>query len=362
MSSLSLHEFHDGLGAQFTQVNGMEAVAHFGDVRAEYTALREAVGILDLSFRSRICLLGADRKKFLHGQVTNDVNKLQTGEGCYAAVITAKGKMQSDLNIYSLENEILLDFEPGLAQAVTERLDKYIIADDVQMVDVGPHYGLLSIQGPKAAAAVEALELGVPLPQKELTFTSIKHPMLGDLYLANQPRTNAPGFDLFVPTAALGAVADKLILAAKNAGGRACGWEALEVARIEAGIPRFLADMDETNLPPEAGLENKAISYSKGCYIGQEVIARIRTYGQVAKALRGLRLGSDLKSLPRKGDKLFNAGKEVGYITSATHSPAMNANIALGYVRREANKPGTELTVRTVEGEITATIVTTPFA
>src|SRR5690606_19891412 len=124
------------------------------------------------------------------------------------------------------------------------------------------------------------------------------------------------GFDLFVPANSLGAVADKLIAAAKQMSGRASGWNALEVARIEAGIPRFGADMDETNLPPEAGLESRAISYSKGCYIGQEVIARIRTYGQVAKALRGLRLADDLKTLPTKGDKLLLGEKEVGYITS----------------------------------------------
>src|SRR5205823_13062557 len=133
----------------------------------------------------------------------------------------------------------------------------------------------------------------------------------------NLPRIGSAGFDLFVPTAALGPVTDKLITAAKAVGGRACGWQALEMARIEAGIPRFAADMDETNLPPESGIEERAVSYTKGCYIGQEVIARVRTYGQVAKALRRLRLADGLHELPRKGDKLFHGTKEAGYITSA---------------------------------------------
>ena len=177
----------------------------------------------------------------------------------------------------------------------------------------------------------------------------------------NQARFGTAGFDIFVPTPALGAVLDKLVAAAKAAGGGACGWQAWEMARVEAGIPRFGIDMDETNLAPEAGIEERAISYSKGCYIGQEVIARVRTYGQVAKALRGLRLADDLKALPVKGDKLFHDGKEAGYITSALASPTLKANIALGYVRKETNQIGAELTLRTSAGESPVKIVPLPF-
>jgi len=182
-------------------------------------------------------------------------------------------------------------------------------------------------------------------------FNTVNDATLGEIYLMNRARAGSSGFDLFVPAPSLGAVMDKLIAAAKQVGGRACGWQAMEMARIEAGIPRFGADMDESNLAPEAGIENRAISYAKGCYIGQEVIARIRTYGNVAKALRRLRLADDLKELPKKGDKLYRDGKEAGYITSAVASPALKANIALGYVRKEANQAGTELILRTADGE-----------
>ena len=360
MSSLSLHELHSALHAEFAQVNGKEVVSHYGDWLAEYTALHESAAVLDLSFRSRICLLGADRQKFLNGQVTNNVKDLKTGEGCYAAIISAKGKMQSDLNIFCLENELLLDFEPGLASFVSERLEKFIIADDVQIVDVAPHYGLLSVQGPKAAQLITGLQLNFSIPEKPLNFSSVKNETLGEIYLMSQPRVGGNGFDLFVPTNSLGAVTDKLIASAKKNGGRAAGWQALETARIEAGIPRFGADMNETNLPPEAGIDSRAISYSKGCYIGQEVIARIRTYGQVAKALRGLRLADDLKQLPVKGDKLFLGEKDVGYITSAIASPKLKCNLALGYVRREANKIGTELLTGS-ETRSVAKIVELPF-
>src|SRR5216117_865205 len=158
MNSLVLHELHDGLNASFTEVNGLEAVEHYGDPLAENAALRGAAGLLDLSFRSRLCLTGADRQKFLNGQVTNNVKDLKVGEGCYAALVNAKGRIQSDLNIYVLENEILLDFEPGYGAAVAQRLEKFIIADDVQAVDVAPHYGLLSVQGPKSVEALTTLE------------------------------------------------------------------------------------------------------------------------------------------------------------------------------------------------------------
>jgi folate-binding protein YgfZ len=361
MQPLVLHEYHLSLGAQFTELGGCEAVDQYGDWLEEYAALRECVGVLDLSFCSRICLTGADRVRFLHGQVTNDVNRLRPGQGCYAALITAKGRMQSDLNIFCLQDELLLDFEPGLTQTVSTRLEKYVIADDVQVVDVAPHYGLLSVQGPQAEALIQDLGIVPNMPVEQLSFVKVKDPGLGESYLMNNPRLASRGFDLFVPTELLGAAAVKLCSAARSAGGRACGWQAFEVARIEAGIPRFGLDMDETNLPLEAGLESRAISFSKGCYIGQEVISRIRTYSQVAKALRGLRLADHLRHLPKKGDKLFQAGKEAGYITSAAFSPALKANLALGYVRKESNEPGTELTLRTDSEEIPVQIAPLPF-
>jgi hypothetical protein len=147
MERLILRELHHELNARFTELNGMEIVGDYGDALAEHAALRESAGVLDLSFRGRICLTGADRVRFLHGQVTNDVKRLRAGEGCYAALTTAKGKMESDLNIFCLQDELLLDFEPGLTAKVSLRLEKFLVSDDVQIVDAAPHYGLLSAQG-----------------------------------------------------------------------------------------------------------------------------------------------------------------------------------------------------------------------
>ena len=392
-----LHEFHHGLGARFAELDGAEIVNDYGDWLAEHAALRESAGVLDLSFRSRICLVGSDRARFLHGQVTNDVKKMRAGEGCHAAITTSKGKMESDVNIFVLTDELLLDFEPGLTGKISQRLEKFIVADDVQIVDVLPHYGLLSVQGPKAENVVHAVLAGWgerpreplepvmpdgspgvsphPLPARPFDSVKISDPTLGEIYLANHPRLfSFPlpakrgegenficGFDLFVPNHSLGAVADKLIAAARQIGGRAAGWQAFETARIEAGIPRFGADMDGTNLPLECGIESRAVSYSKGCYLGQEVINRIHSIGHVTRELRGLRLADDLEILPARGDKLFHAGKEVGHITSAVRSPALGANLALGYVRREANQIGNELILPTATGESPARIVALPF-
>jgi folate-binding protein YgfZ len=354
---LSLRELHQRLGASFTALNNCEVVADYGDVRTEHAALLETVGVLDLSFRGRVCLTGNDRVRFLHGQVTNDVKKLRVGEGCYSALTNAKGKIQSDLNIFTLQDELLLDFEPGLAQLITERLEKFIVADDVQIVDVAPHYGLLSVQGAKAGAAIRALSMFSEIPVAPYNSVKVAAAMLGDIYLMNHARLGSVGFDLFIPLAALEDVASKLIAAVKTVGGRPCGWNAFETARVEAGIPRFGADMDETNIASECGIEARAISYNKGCYIGQEVLNRIHSVGHVNRELRKFRLATDVKTLPSRGDKLFFGEKEVGHITSAVFSPTLNCIISLGYVRREANESGTELTLRSSTAECAAAVV-----
>ncbi len=358
---MKLKEFYKTLGARFGSVNGAEVVADYGDKLAEHAALWGQAGVLDLSFRSRVCLTGSDRIRFLHGQVTNDIKRMGAGEGCYAALVTAKGRMESDLNIYCLADEVLLDFEPGLAEKVSKRLESFIVADDVQVIEVASLYGLLSVQGPQAEAVVRKFGVFQTLPAGSFQILKSLDPVLGEMYLANQPRLGTRGYDLFVPVEGLTAAGERLLAAVRESGGRVCGWEAFELARIEAGIPRFGADMDETNLPQECGIEARAVSYTKGCYIGQEVLNRIHTIGHVNRAFCGLRLAENLPSLPSKGDRLSHDGKEVGMLTSTVRSPALGANIALGYVRREASRVGSELVLKTLEGESRAQVVSLPF-
>jgi folate-binding protein YgfZ len=354
-----LHQFHEGLDARFGVVNDSEVVNDYGAPLAEHAALNGVAGIIDLSFRSRLCVTGADRARFLHGQVTNSVQDLQPGQGCYAALVTAKGRMESDLNVHCLPEELLLDFEPGLGGRISDRLERFSVADDVQIVDVMPHYGFLCVVGPKADRVMAAM--GLDIPAEPMGSVTIHDAEAGEILVVNRPWGKIAGLDLFVPTLALESVAGRAIVAAKALSGCACGWEALEAIRIEAGLPRFGIDMDETNLAPETGIEARAIRYDKGCYIGQEVINKLHTFAHVTKSLKGMRLENQLPALPARGQKLYCDGKEAGYVTSAIASPAFARNIALGYVRREFDTPGTRLAFQSAGGESEATIVPLPF-
>ncbi|MCC7377256.1 MAG: aminomethyltransferase family protein [Verrucomicrobiales bacterium] len=363
MEVLALHNWHADAGAHFEASGGGEWVSSYGDVAAEYRALRRSVGIVDLSSRGRLVLLGSDRQKLLNGQVTNNIKDLATGHGCYAVLVNSKAKMVSDLTVFALESELLLDLEPGRSEGVRERLDKYIIGEDVQIADAAPFYGLLALEGPRAADVLKHLGLGLDggIPSDVLGIGKQSTSEFGEVYLANHPRIGTVGYDLYVPNDRMASMASALKEAAERVQGRWIGGRALELARVEAGIPRFGVDMNETHLPPEAGIADRAISYTKGCYIGQEVIARIRTYGQVAKSLRGLKLRGCGAGLPESGARLYQGEKEVGQLTSVVESPAVGGPIALGYVRKECHGPGTVLAVGTPAGPAQAEIVPLPF-
>ena len=354
-----LRSYHEQRGGRFIEVNGVAVVDHYGDPATEEAVLREGVGLMDLSYRSRLCVLGKDRVGFLHGQVTNDVRGLSVGQGCHAVLVNARGRILADLHIFMLADEILLDFDPGYADAVIQRLQAYIIAEDVEVVDVGSLYGCLSIQGPRAGEVMTAAAPGMTLPEASHDIAPLRKESAGEIYVARRARLGVDGFDVFAPVEGLPALADELEGAGPGLT-RWCGWQALEMRRIACGRPRYGADMDESNLAPETGLEAGAISTSKGCYIGQEVIARIRTYGQVAKALRRLELPADLDPLPSRGEKLWKDGKEVGRITSAVRLPGGGVCPALGYVRKECNAIGTTLRLVRGENQVPAQIVGSP--
>ena len=242
MPTNSLHDYLSQQGAQFGDVAGEQVAQNYGDTNAEYRALIESVALVDLSFRGCLAVLGDDRVKFINGQVTNEVAGLKSGQGCYAALVNAKAKMQADLHVYRLDDELILDFEPGLLDAVTERLESHVVADQVELIDASPHFGLLSLQGPKTADALASL--GLALPGEP--FAHAKSPLdgLGEVYVMNNGRYGTAGCDLYIPTGHLGEAAERLAKAVEGQGGRLAGWQATEIARVEAGIPRFGIDMD----------------------------------------------------------------------------------------------------------------------
>jgi folate-binding protein YgfZ len=317
----------------------------YGDWLSEYKFLTTAAGILDLSSRGRLCLTGSDRARYLHGQVTNDIKRLAPGHGCYAAITTAKGKMECDVTVYCLDQELLLDLEPGLAVATRERLERFIVADDVQVIPVNDDYGLLSVQGPRSQEVLDTVFKGNPMPPDRFGNVKISVEDGQELYLANHARLGTKGFDLFLPATMVQAFRDRLSQTARSLGGGPCGSRAFETARIEAGIPRYGVEMTIQNLPQECGIENSAISYSKGCYIGQEVLNRIHTMGAVTKKLCQLEFQTPVENLPKPNHKLFTNGKECGWISSITVPPGASGPVGTGYVRKEWLVPGTLLSL-----------------
>lgn len=327
--------------------------ARFSDLQTEWSAVRQRCGVLEARFRGLLRLTGADRVAFVQGMVTNDVTKLQAGAGTYAALLTQQGKIVSDLHVYALAEELWLDVPAGRAEAVRAALERFIIADDVEFVAGDAWTPLVGLEGPQAArvllaVAGESMD-GAPLhTHRELRFDGVQ------LRAVAASHTGENGYVLYGPPA----LASPLWEHCHAAGAEPVGMEALNVLRIEAGIPWYGRDMDESMLVSEVGIED-AISYKKGCYLGQEVVERIAARGQVHRKLMGLVCAGT--QVPAPDAKLVVDAKEVGWITSAVWSPARAAVIALGYVRRECWEAGTEVRVTSSGAEMSARVVALPF-
>jgi folate-binding protein YgfZ len=332
---------HRSLGARIEEQASGPAVLGYGDLAREYRAMQEACGLCDRSGRGLVRLGGADRVAFLHRLVTNDVNNLLAGRACYTAILTVKGKMIADARVLNRPDALLLDTEPGRAAAVTELLAHYVISEDVEVVDATGSFAVLSLVGPRAPEAA-ALVAGRPVP----TLDENQIEELGDGFALGARLGQTPGVDLFVPTAQASAAFAAALERGRSIGLAPVGSEALEVVRVEAGLPRFGADMNEETIPLEANLSERAIHFNKGCYVGQEVIARATFRGAVRRRLAGLAL--DALPLPAPGTAFFAAGageRASAETTSAVLSPRFGP-IALAYVRREHMAAGTELMTR----------------
>jgi glycine cleavage system T protein len=340
------------LGAEFARYADLDLPARFSDLQREWSAVRQRCGLLDARFRRPLRLTGSDRITFLQGMITNDVVKLQNGQGTYAALLNIQGKVVSDLRVYVLAEELWLDLPAARANVVRETLEHHIIADDVEFVG-DDRAALVVIEGLQAARTVmgvfgENVEDLPPLAHRELQFD-------GDpVRLAAVTHTGESGYFVFGNPA----TAASLWQRCRAAGAEPVGMEALDVLRLEAGIPWYGRDMDESMLISEVGLE-AAISYRKGCYLGQEVVERVAARGQVHRKLVGLMCEGQV--VPSPDSKLVRDGDEVGWITSAAWSPARAGVVALGYVQREHWDTGVEMQVALPQGSTTARVVPLPF-
>ena len=303
----------------------------------------------------RIRVDGRDRAKFLQGLVSNDVAALAPSEGCAAVLLNIKGKIQTPLRVLQREESLIASLPSGLGAPILALLDRYLIRIKATLIDESDEVAPIILAGPRAGAVLAALGLPAPLAVYHGAAGTLKGHHV-DVIRADalEPRQS---FEVWVCLDALGVCLDAIEEAVKAEGGAFVGDDVLEVARLEAGAPRFGVDMTTENLPLEARSEH-LISFTKGCYLGQEIIARVDSRGAVSKHLVGLRLSGAAEV----GAAIHAAeGKRQGAITTAGVSPTSGASLALGWVRRGAQSPGTLVRVEAAQGPIDAVVCALPF-
>jgi tRNA-modifying protein YgfZ len=283
-----------------------------------YQALRRGAAWLDVSTRGRLLARGRDRARLLHNITSNDVKKLAPGAGCYAYLLNPQGRIQADLNLLALPDRFLIDTEPELGVKVLQHIRRYIVADQVELEDITASTAVIALEGPGAAAVLASLDAPVP-------GSDYAHLDWGDSTVAALSLTGQPGFRIFLPAAESAGLIRRL----EAAGARAATPGDARLVRIENGKPRYGDDIRDSSLPQETG-QVHAVSFNKGCYIGQEIVERIRARGHVNRTLERLEL--DAAEPPAPGAKLDLDGREAE-ITSAIYSPDLGKVVALAYVR-----------------------------
>jgi folate-binding protein YgfZ len=281
-----------------------------------YEALRNRAAWLDLSARGKIKLTGEDRARLLHAMTTNHIQQLTPGTGCYAFFLNDKGRVLADANVLCRPDYFLLDVEPETRQPLYQHLDRFIIADDVTLEDVTDTTATIAIEGPEAASVLEGA--GAPIPEADYSSAD-----WGEALVARINSTGSSGFFIFAPASEKPALISRL----EAAGAVPADAEAARVVRLEHGKPRYGEDISERFLAQEAN-QPQALNFSKGCYLGQEIVERVRSRGQIHRVLKPLTL--DTKEPPAPGTKLEDATE----ITSSAYSPAMDKVVALAYVRK----------------------------
>lgn len=331
-------------GAPLAPYAGVETASSFGNTDEEFIAITTACGVYDLGWRAKIRVTGEDRFRWLNGMVTNNIKDLAENRGNYNFVLSAQGRILGDLYIYNRGTDILLDTERSQAEPLLKVLNHFIIMDDVELTDISEELTSIGVQGTESEAVLKTVGIvpegadplvicAVDWHRQKLALTRMANPdyLTYEIWLAPQ---TAPA--LWDALAAAGAVPT--------------GTDALEKFRVMAGVPRYGVDVTERYLPQETNQET-ALNFTKGCYIGQEIVERIRARGQVHRTFTGFVLDADVE----RGAKISVGGKELGEITSVARvRPPKNDEkvLALGYIRREAEKPGTPVLVGGVPGVV----------
>jgi folate-binding protein YgfZ len=321
----------------------------FGDIQAEFAALLSGCGVYDLSSRAKIVLTGSDRVRWLNGMVTNNVRDLAAGQGVYAFLLNPQGRILADIYAYNRGDSLLVDTDQSLLAKVLEIFERYIIMDDVEIANASDGLTAMGLSGPKSQDVARAAGLEVPQlqPLQFVNLTLLEVPVAA----VRGDNEAVQSFELWMAPDKTEAVSAMLV----KAGARPVGTAALELLRIASGIPRYGQDIRERDLPQETE-QQRALNFTKGCYIGQEIVERIRSRGNVHRKFAGFLVDGPP---PPAGTKIQADEKDVGEITSAASLPLTGGErpVALGYIRREVASPGKTLSA----GEAKLTVANVPL-
>jgi folate-binding protein YgfZ len=363
--SLPLEASHMSAGATLAEHDGWRVPAGYGDAAAEYEAVRggQGAGLFDLSMRGRVEVSGREAVQFLNGLITNDVKTLAPGASMLAAFPNPQGRLLAFARVSrpGEDETFIFDTEPAAYATVLKNLERFTLAGDFKVRDLTGETAQLSVQGARSSEIIRAAlgEEAARIERGRVAIVAWRDAHA--LSISRTTHTGEDGYDLFVEVTRARELWDALVAA----GARPAGADALEVLRVEAGVPRYGVDVDASNVVLEAGLD-EAVSYTKGCYVGQEIVARIHWRGHVAKMLTGLSLeGGDANA----GDalksgatiKTTDASREIGRATSAVFSPRLQKRIALGVVKYDFLAAGKEVLIEGAAGASRARVSALPF-
>jgi folate-binding protein YgfZ len=359
MKQLRLRDQHVAAGAEFGESSGWEVPLRYGNPADEHRAVRQVVGLSDLSHRGKLQVTGDDRVKWLQSIISNDILPLKPGQYLYSSLLTHKGKMLSYFRVYMQADAVLLEDVGEVGDLTYQAIRKFLLyGTKAKLENLSETRGLLLVSGPRAPELIKAA-FGVEVGSlQSLCFLS--HDLDGTpMLLSRTEETGEIDIEVLLPADQLGRVWQQLLTAGQPLGLKPVGSEARQALRMEAGLPVAGIDLTEEIVPPEANLEGIAFSLTKGCYPGQEVVARMDTYGSVRRHLVGLVLKTP--RVPSRGAKLFSGDREVGWISSALRSPQMGQVIAFGFPLRDFSKPETLLTIDLDGQRIEAVVRALPF-
>lgn len=337
-------------GARLGSYRGAETAASFGDTPAEFKALLQGAAVFDMNWQAKLIFSGRDRVRWMNGMVTNNIRDLAVGRGVYCFILTPQGHNQGDLVAYNRGDYLLATTDREQAPKVTATLQRYIIMDQVEVEDISEKLNSVGVAGPKSREILS--NAGIDVVELEAgQVVDLEWRAIG-ISVARSPHPQIDGYEIWVA----GENAEKVWEGLHVAGATPVGSDALEMYRIARGVPRYGIDLRERDLPQETGQQH-ALNFTKGCYIGQEIVERIRARGNVHRTFIGFEVEGEA---PQAGTKVRLNDKDVGEITSATRVPFPNGErtLALGYLRREAGAAGAEVQV----GEQSATVRALPFA